>query len=131
MAISFLSLLLIGLLFSSPAKAQDIDVKIYPLDSLSKIASYKGGMLEMYKYLQANLQYPKEAQNNKVQGKVYISFVVEKNGELTDLKVENGPGSGLNEEALRVVKLCPAWDPGLRKGLPVRSNYTMPVAFRL
>lgn len=114
-SVSLLSLLLIGLLFSSGAKAQDIDLKIYPLDSLSKIASYKGGMLEMYKYLQTHLQYPREAQDNKVQGKVYLSFVVEKNGELTDVKVKSGPGSGLNEEALRVVKLCPAWDPRISK----------------
>lgn len=70
-------------------------------------------------------------QTNNIQGKVYLSFIVEKDGELTDVTVVSGPGYGLNEEALRVVKKSPAWTPGYVNNLPVRTKYSMPVAFKL
>ncbi len=68
---------------------------------------------------------------NNIQGKVYVSFIVEKDGQLTDVKAESGPGYGLNEEAVRVVKKSQAWTPAYLNNVPVRSKYSMPVSFKL
>ena len=85
----------------------------------------------MYVYLRDNIKYPKEAQTNRVQGKVLVSFIIGKDGQLTNVKAESGPGYGLNEEAVRVVKKSPAWTPAYLNNVPVRCKYSMPVSFKL
>ena len=81
--------------------------------------------------MQKNLRYPQEAIEAGISGKVYISFVVEKDGSLTDIKVVRPLGSGTDEEAVRVLKNSPKWKPGIQNGRPVRVAYTMPISFTL
>ena len=92
-------------------------------------ASFPGGMPEMYKYIENNLVYPEQARENGVQGKVFISFVVEKDGSLTNFKVLRDIGYGCGEEAVRVVKSMPKWKPAKQRGKPVRMRFNLPISF--
>lgn len=94
-------------------------------------AEFPGGTKAFSTFLVKNLHYPAEARKNNVQGKVYLNFVVEKDGSLSDIKVVRGLGSGCDEEAVRAVKLSPKWTPGTQDGRVVRQHYTMPISFTL
>jgi protein TonB len=93
--------------------------------------SFPGGIEVFYKFLQYNIRYPAKAFEDKIQGKVFVSFVVEKDGSLTDIKVLREIGGGCDEEAVRVMKTSPKWRPGIQNGRPVRVQYTMPISFNL
>lgn len=107
------------------------DNKVYDFVSIEKVPDFPGGMKKFYEYLGKAIKYPPMAQENNVQGKVFLSFVVERNGELTDIAVIRGPGSGTNEEAVRVLKASPRWVPGIQNGKPVRVKYNIQVNFTL
>jgi protein TonB len=92
---------------------------------------FPGGMNKFYTYLSKAIRYPEMAQENGIQGKVFMSFIVEKNGTLTDIKVERKLGSGTDEEAIRVLKASPHWMPGIQNGRPVRVKYNIPISFSL
>ena len=93
--------------------------------------SYPGGLDKFYQYLGKNIHYPAVAKENNVQGKVFLTFVVERDGSLTDIKVLRGIGSGCDEEAVRVLKATPKWKPGIQNGRPVRVQYNVPITFTL
>lgn len=93
--------------------------------------SFMGGNSEMYKFLGKNLKYPTAAQRANIQGKVFLSFIVEKDGSITDIETLKGIGFGCDEEAMRVVKLMPKWIAGKQNGRNVRVKFTIPVFFRL
>lgn len=116
--------------FVNAVKAQDID-KVYDFVSIDKQPEFPGGMKRFYEYLGQAIKYPELAKRNNVEGKVFLSFVVEKNGQLSDVKVTRGLGSGTDEEAIRVLKNSPAWNPGLDKQQPVRVKYNINVNFSL
>ena len=105
--------------------------KLYDLGSVEVEPEFPGGQKAFGKFLGSNIQYPLSARDNKIEGKVYIGFVVEKNGELSDLKIIKGIGGGCDEEALRVMKKSPVWKPGMAEGKPVRTSYTFPVTFQI
>ncbi|WP_131536992.1 energy transducer TonB [Pedobacter nototheniae] len=92
---------------------------------------FAGGMNAWSKYIQRNLRYPYQAQEDNIQGKVFISFVVEKDGSITDVKVVRGIGYGCDEEAVKVIKKSPLWKAGKNKGMPVRVRYNMPINFTI
>ncbi|WP_443937471.1 TonB family protein [Pedobacter sp. MW01-1-1] len=112
-------------------KKLDEDLQVHDFTSLDKAPEYPGGVANLYKFLGSNIKYPELAQRNKVQGKVFLSFLVEKDGRLDDIKVIKGLGSGLDEEALRVLKESPKWNPGSVNGQPVRVRYHINVNFSL
>lgn len=90
-----------------------------------------GGEAAWAKFLQKNLHYPNAAVDAHIQGKVFLSFIIEKDGHLSNIVVERGVGYGLDEEAVRVLKLAPAWKPGIQNGHQVRVKFTMPISFML
>ena len=90
----------------------------------------EGGFEGFYKFIGKNLKYPKQAQRAQVTGKVFVEFVVDKNGEVSNLKVMRGIGSGCDEEAMRVLALT-KWQPGRQRGKPVKVRMTMPLNFVL
>ena len=92
---------------------------------------FPGGEDAFRNYLGKNIRYPAIAKENNVQGKVFLSFVVERDGTLTDLKVVRGIGSGCDDEAMRVLRNSPKWKPGIQNGRPVRVSYTIPISFAL
>ncbi len=92
---------------------------------------FPGGISEMYKYIGSNIKYPSAAQRANVSGKVFVKFVVEKDGSIGDIQVLKGIGFGCDEEATRVIKSMPKWSPGRQNGRNVRVYYTMPISFLL
>ncbi len=92
---------------------------------------YPGGMGELMKFIQRNIRYPKEAQDQGKQGRVIVVFVVEKDGSITDAEVLKPVDPLLDAEALRIVNMMPKWTPGKQRGKEVRVRFTIPVTFRL
>ena len=97
-------------------------------DALIKVFSYDYGLMT---FLAQNMVYPVTAQENGVQGRVTVSFVVETDGSITDVEVARSVDPFLDREAMRIVKAMPKWTPGKKDGKPVRVKYTVPVVFRL
>lgn len=92
---------------------------------------FPGGDAAMYSWLSSNISYPAQAQEEGASGKVTVSFIVEKDGSLTDVKVVRGKHPALDKEAVRVVKAMPKWQPGRNNGEAVRVSYMLPVTFKL
>lgn len=93
--------------------------------------SYPGGEEARIRYLQDNLRYPQMAREAGIQGTVFVTFVVERDGSVTDVRVLRGIGGGCDEEAVRVVQNMPRWNPGRQRGQPVRVQFNMPIRFVL
>jgi protein TonB len=93
--------------------------------------NYPGGDEARIKFLQENIKYPEEAKELGVQGKVFVTFVVEVDGSITDVRVLRGIGAQCDEEAIRVVKSMPRWIPGKQRGVPVRVQFNLPIKFTL
>ena len=85
----------------------------------------------MKSYLNSNVKYPAAAQENGIQGRVIVQFIIEKDGSISDVKISRSVDPSLDCEALRVVKAMPKWTPAKLKGIPVRTKCTTPVVFRL
>lgn len=92
---------------------------------------FPGGNDALNKYLSKSIRYPEIAQENGIQGRVIVQFVVEKDGSTAHIEVARGVDPALDKEAVRVVKEMPKWKPGKQRGKPVRTKYTLPVVFRL
>lgn len=107
------------------------DDKVFDFVSLDQQPTFPGGMENFYKYLGATTKYPPEAQRLNKQGKVFLSFIIERDGSLTEIKVDRRAGYGLDEEAIRVLKASPKWVPGMQNGNKVRVKYNLPIAFAL
>lgn len=105
--------------------------KLHDLGSVDIAPEYPGGQKALGMFLGSKLRYPVRARENKVQGKVYIGFIVGKNGNLADFKVIRGIGSGCDEEAIRVLQSSPLWKAGVAKGKTVRTAYVLPITFQL
>ena len=100
-------------------------------DEVEQNPEYPGGMKEFAKYLQGNLKYPAAAQRANITGKVYTEFIVKKDGSVSDFKTLKGIGYGCDEEAMRVIKSVPKWNPGRHKGVMVSSKFVVPINFQL
>ena len=98
---------------------------------VEEMPEFPGGMQEMMKWLGANIKYPTICQENGVQGRVAVQFVVTREGDITDAAVAKGVDPYLDAEALRVIKSMPKWKPGKQRGKEVNVKYTLPVVFRL
>ncbi len=92
---------------------------------------YPGGVEALYKFIQQNLKYPQLAKENNITGRVFVQFVVEKDGSVSNVKAARDIGGGCGAEAVRVVKSMPKWTPGKQRGKAVRAAYTLPVNFVL
>ncbi|MES2268237.1 MAG: TonB family protein [Bacteroidota bacterium] len=99
--------------------------------SVEQYPGFPGGDKEFYQWLAANVRYPKDAQEKNIQGRVIITFVVEEDGRLTGIRVLRGVSPDIDKEALRVMKISPAWKPGIQDGNTVRTAYTIPITFAL
>ena len=92
---------------------------------------FVGGMLKLYEYLGKHIQYPEMAKENGIQGKVFVQFVICKNGKIESAKIVKGVHSSINNEALKVVKSMPNWVPGKQRGVPVKTRFTLPIKFKI
>jgi protein TonB len=98
---------------------------------VEEMPGFPGGEEARLKFLQDNIQYPQVAKESGISGTVYVSFVVDSKGRVTEAKILRGIGGGCDDEALRVIKLMPPWNPGKQAGKPVRVQFTMPIRFTL
>lgn len=120
-------------------KVEQIEIKVEePKEDVDEIftiveetATPKGGMPAFYKYVGSKLKYPAQATRMGVEGKVYVEFVINRDGTIVDVRVVRGIGAGCDEEAVRVVQSSPPWNPGKQRGKPVRQKYTLPIQFKL
>jgi periplasmic protein TonB len=108
--------------------AEEVD-EIFTI--VEESASPTGGMTAFYQYLVDHMRYPAQARRMGVEGKVTLSFVVDKNGLISDIKVLRGIGSGCDEEAVRVMASAPPWNPGKQRGKPVKQRCIMPISFKM
>lgn len=99
--------------------------------AVEQLAEFPGGMAALMRWLNNNMRYPEAAQQNDIQGRVIVNFVVEKDGSIANVKIAKGVDKDLDREALRVVKKMPKWQPGKNNGVAVRSYFNLPVTFRL
>jgi periplasmic protein TonB len=98
---------------------------------VEETASPKGGLAAFYTYVGENITYPAAARRMGIQGRVYVEFVIAKDGVLTDVHVVKGIGAGCDEEAVRIVQAAPPWNPAKQRGKPVRQRYTLPIIFKM
>ena len=110
-----------------PPKVEETKV----FDVVEEMPQFPGGQAALMEYLSKNIKYPVVAEENGVQGRVIVQFVVERDGSITDVKVVKSVDPSLDKEATRVVKSMPKWQPGKQNGSAVRVKYTVPVTFRL
>lgn len=111
--------------------AGTVDNTIHNVGGVEVYPEFPGGMAAWAKFIQRNLRYPAMAQEGNVQGKVFLSFVVERDGSITDVNVLRGIGAGCDEEAIRVIKKSPKWKAGSQNNQTVRVRYTMPISYTL
>lgn len=114
---------------AQPEPKPEVENKVF--DVVEQMPSFPGGPSALMKYLSENVKYPVVAQENGVQGRVVVSFVVEKDGHITDVKVVRSVDPSLDKEAARVVRSMPSWIPGKQNGSAVRVKYNVPVSFKL
>ena len=114
-------------LFAEPID-EEVDVV---RDIVEKMPSFHGGMEAFYKFVSKNLKYPAQARRMGIEGKVFVNFVVDRDGSLSDIKVIKGIGAGCDDEVERIIRKSPKWNPGKQRGIPVRVRMMLPITFRL
>ncbi|WP_259071585.1 TonB family protein [Mucilaginibacter sp. X4EP1] len=119
-----------GVLISGTATGKDGKITSYA-GKRGVPPSFKGGLDAFYKYLGGHIHYPEDELNRNIQGKVFISFVVEKDGKVSNIKVLKSVTPNIDAEAIRVIKNSPLWVPATLFGKPVRVYYSIPISFSL
>ncbi len=107
------------------------NMELHTLDGIENYPEFPGGQSAFIKFLSRNLKYPVIAVEKGIEGKVLVSFIIEKNGRLSNIKILRGIGYGCDEEAIRVLEKCPEWKPGIQNKQKVRVAYTLPINFSL
>lgn len=111
--------------FSSQAQCKEV------LKSAEQMPEPVGGLKAFYDYINANLKYPQEARDKKVEGRVHVTFVVGTDGSISNVQVSKGLGSGCDEEAIRLIQNAPKWTAGRQGGSPVCVEVTRPITFAI
>ena len=100
-------------------------------DIVEQMPEYPGGQAALFEFISKNVKYPEDAVKKKVEGKVFVTFVVDTDGKITDVSLMRKVFPSLDAEAIRVISGMPNWIPGKQKGQVVRVKYTVPIMFRL
>jgi len=114
-----------------PVEEEEEEEEAQIFTVVESMPDFPGGDEARIRYLNENIKYPQMARESGIQGRVFVTFVVEKDGSVTDVRVLRGIGGGCDEEAIRVIKNMPKWDPGKQRGKPVRVQFNMPILFKL
>jgi protein TonB len=114
-----------------PVEEEEEIVEAEIFTVVESMPEFPGGTGELYKYLGKSIKYPPLAKESGIQGRVFVNFVVEPNGSISNVKILRGIGGGCDEEAMRVVKSMPSWKPGKQRGKAVRVSYNLPIKFTL
>ena len=125
------ALMMLVLLFSFMTSTAQTKKKNMVYDVVEVMPQYPGGQIAMMKYIMENIKYPKQIMEEGIQGRVTVSFIVEKDGRVSNVRLLRSVQPSLDKEAIRVVKSMPKWTPGKHNGKPVRVRFNLPVMFKL
>ncbi len=114
---------------SAMAQTDEVDDAVFVV--VEKSPEFPGGDDSLYAFIGRNIKYPEAAKKNKIEGRVFVTFVIEKDGQVSNAKLLRDIGGGCGEEALRVVNSMPKWKPGTQRGNPVRVQFNLPIMFQL
>lgn len=101
------------------------------ISNIQREAEPVGGIEMFYQYIRKNMQYPEEAKKKNVEGQVFVQFVVDELGQLTNIAIQKGIGYGCDEEAIRLIENSPNWEPPLQRGIPITQKMVIPITFQL
>ena len=122
----------VGMMAQTPAQNDSVENEIVEFTVVEQMPEFPGGQNGLIQYLSKNIMYPIVAKENKIQGRTLVSFVVEKDGKISNVQVLRSSGDMmLDREAMRVIRSMPRWRPGFMKGQPVRVQYQIPITFKL
>jgi protein TonB len=102
-----------------------------PFSFLAEGAQPEGGLHAFYEFVSKKIKYPAQARRLGIEGKVFVEFIVERDGTLSNVRTIDGIGAGCDEEAARVVTMSPKWKPGKQRGKPVRQKMVIPINFKM
>lgn len=125
------ALMMLVLLFSFTTSTAQTKKNDMVFDVVEVMPQYPGGQIAMLKYIMENIKYPEQAMKEGIQGRVTVSFIVEKDGSISNVRPVLSVHPLLDKEAVRVVKSMPKWSPGKQNGKPVRVRFNVPVMFKL
>ena len=125
------ALMMLVLLFSFMTSTAQTKKNDMVFDVVEVMPQFPGGQIAMMKYIMENMKYPKQAMKEGIQGRVTVSFIVEKDGRVSNVRLLRSVQPLLDKEAVRVVKSMPKWSPGKHNGKPVRVRFNLPVMFKL
>lgn len=126
----FLSAFLCTLSFGAFAQSEvSVDDEVFVV--VEEQAEFPGGLDSMYAYIVKNLKYPELAKEKGIEGRVFVSFIIEKDGSISNVKILRGIGGGCEEAAVEMIKNMPKWKPGTQRGKPVRVQFNLPIKFEL
>lgn len=117
--------------FTPPEIEEEEIVEAEIFKVVEEMPEFPGGAAKLMEYIQKNIKYPMMARESDIQGRVFVNFVVEPDGSISNVTVMRGIGGGCDEEAVRVVNSMPNWKPGKQRGSAVRCAYTVPIIFKL
>lgn len=126
----FLSAFLCTLSFGAFAQ-EEVKVEEEVFVVVEEQAEFPGGLDSMYAYIHKNLKYPEAAKEKGIEGRVFVSFIIEKDGSISNILVKRAIGGGCEEAAVEMIKNMPKWKPGKQRGKPVRFQFTLPIKFEL
>ncbi len=126
----FLSAFLCTLSFGAFAQ-EEVKVEEEVFVVVEEQAEFPGGLDSMYAYIVKNLKYPEAAKEKGIEGRVFVQFVIEKDGSISNVKILRGIGGGCEEAAVEMIKNMPKWKPGKQRGKPVRCQFNLPIKFEL
>ena len=110
-------------------EVEDPETVVYQI--VEQMPAFPGGVAKLFEFISKNTHYPQEAKEKGIQGRVFIGFIVEKDGSISNVRNLRGVDSELDAEAIRVVESMPRWKPGMHRGEPVRVSYQIPIVFKL
>lgn len=129
LALLLSAIFLTNMAFCQEEKKASVDDEVFVI--VEEQAEFPGGMDSMYAYIVKNLKYPEAAKEKGIEGRVYVQFVIEKDGSISNVKILRGIGGGCEEAAVEMIKNMPKWKPGKQRGKPVRCQFNLPINFEL
>ena len=129
LALLLSAIFLTNMAFCQEEKKVSVDDEVFVV--VEEQAEFPGGMEAMYAYIGKNLKYPEAAKEKGIEGRVFVSFIIEKDGSISNILVKRAIGGGCEEAAVEMVKNMPKWKPGKQRGKTVRFQFTLPIKFEL
>jgi protein TonB len=129
LALLLSAIFLTNLAFCQEEKKASVDDEVFVV--VEEQAEFPGGLDSMYAYIVKNLKYPELAKEKGIEGRVFVSFIIEKDGSISNVKILRGIGGGCDEAAVEMIKNMPKWKPGTQRGKPVRVQFNLPIKFEL